>query len=232
MRKSLTTFLFLNTIILSSCGGGNSKATNKTFNAEALIADERELTPDERNIATRICYALQSKSKNFRTTDFLGTSFKFTIKNTDCQNGVATYPVSTILKYDAQNNLEFTPVASDSSLRFTKKVQTDSSGFLAQLCPKILSNEVITNTTATTLGKVQISFQKENLDGFTLTYFNLQTDLSYKIDSAEKFQFRTQADLTTGKILGMDEYYAAQKVCGSSFDKNKFSNFEQNFTSR
>ena len=232
---SLHSILILSlTILLSSCGvGGGNSVINKAFSVDALISAERPLNSDERNIATRICYAYQSKSKNFRSSDYLGTSFVFQGKKTDCQNILTNYQVNTVLRYDDSNSLYYSPTQIfDSSILFNKKVQTDSSGYLAQLCPKIISNEVINNTTTLAGVKVQISFFRENLDGFLLQYFNKQTDNTYKIDSAEKFKIRSQIDFTTGKIMGMDESYSSQKICPSSYDKAKFSSFEQTFFSR
>lgn len=219
-------------MIISSCGGGNSVG-KKTFSVDALLSTEGPISTDERNIATRICYAYQSKSKNYRSSGFIGTSFIFSGKTTDCQNNITNYPINSTLKYDFNNDLIYAPPGNfDPNLRFNKKVQTDTSGYLSQLCSKIYNGEVISNTINQQNVKVQISFLREGLDGFLLQYFNRQADSTYKIDSAEKLKVRTQIDYTTGQILGMDEFYSAQKVCGSQFDKNKFSEFEQNFISR
>ncbi|MBC7539940.1 MAG: hypothetical protein H7281_14050 [Bacteriovorax sp.] len=235
MKKpvSLKTFIILtSTMIISSCGGGNS-VFKKTFSVDALISEEHPIANDERNIATRICYAYQSKSKNFRSSGFIGTSFIFSGKKTDCQNNITNYQINSILKYDDNNQLIYsTPSTFDPNLKFHKKVQTDNSGYLAQLCSKIINNEPISNTFDQQGVKVQLSFFREGFDGFLLQYFIKQPDNTYKIDSAEKLKIRTQIDFTNGKILGMDEFYSAQKVCGSQFDKNKFSEFEQNFISR
>lgn len=205
-----------------------------TFSVDAIISEEHPISTDERNVATRICYAYQSKSKNFRGSDFLGSRFIFSAKQTDCQNNVVNYQVITAMKYDLHNNLAYIPASSFSSTdsQFVKKVQTDTNGYLAQLCTKIQNNETISNTTTQQNVKVQITFIREGLDGFILQYFNKQANNTYKIDSAEKFKVRTQMDYTNGQILGMDEYYSTQKICGSVYDKNKYSNFEQTFTSR
>ncbi len=225
-----TTLLILSSsIILSSCGGGNSKPKT-TFAPDAIMTDERNLTPDEKNIATRICYAYQSKSQKFRSTEFYGTQFIFQAKNTDCQNLVTTTNITTTMKYDAQNELAYIPSQYyDPSLAFNKKVQTDSSGYLAQLCPKVLTNQQVTNTITEANVKIQISFFKEDYDGYLLQYFNRQVDNTYKIDSAEKFKVPSDPGAV---IRGMDQFYSAAKICTSPSDKNKFANFEQNFISR
>lgn len=219
-------------MILSSCGGGNSVG-KKTFSTEAILTEEHPIISEERNIATRICYAFQSKSKNFRTPGLIGTNFIFSVKKTDCQNNVTTYQTTSTLQYDDANDLTYAvSVNSDPNFKFNKKVQTDNSGYLSKICPKIIKNEVISNTVDEQGVKVQISFFHEGFDGFLLQYFNQQKDNSYKIDSAERFKIRTQIDFINGKILGMDEYYSTQKICGNKFDKNKFSEFEQTFISQ
>ncbi len=218
-------------IILSSCGGGKSSVQN-TFSVSAVMSEERALSDGERNVAARICYAYQSKSKNFRGADFLGTKFVFTAKNTDCQKSITSYQINTTLKYDSNNNLTYVPKSGfDTTLKFVGTVQTDTYGYLSQLCDKIKNNQTINNTTTQQNVKVQITFIREGLDGFYLQYFNKQNDGSYKIDSAEKFKIRTQIDYSNGQILGMDEYYSTQKVCSSQYDKNANSDFEQTFTS-
>jgi hypothetical protein len=234
---SFTTFssisLMLFSIILSSCGGGNSSVKIAGFSTQTLMSDEHFISTEERNVATRICYAYQSKSKNFRTSTFLGGHFLFSGKTVDCQNTTSNYQVNALLNYDANNELAFIPQGPfDPNLKFIKKVQTDTSGYLSLLCAKILNNEPISNTTTQTGIKVQISFIREGLDGFLLQYFVQQPDTTYKIETAEKYKVRTQIDFVNGQILGMDESYSTQKVCGNQFDKNKFSTFDQSFISR
>lgn len=216
--------------ILSGCGGGNSKLPT-SFSTSAVLSEERLLTSNERNIATRICYAYKSKSSNFRSGDFLNKSFLFSLKKTDCQNSVLNYQVSAALIYDNNNNLIFAPtIALNPSFRFYSMVQTDTNGYLSQLCTKIKNNEPISNTTTSNNVKTQISFETTDMDAYLLMYYNRQSDGTYKVDSAEKFKVRTQFNFTTGQILGMDQVYSTQKVC-SSFDKIKNSDLTQTFTS-
>jgi hypothetical protein len=219
-------------MIISSCGGGNS-VSKKTFSIDAILSEEHPISNDERNIATRICYAYQSKSNVFRASNFIGTGFLFSGKQTDCQNNISNYQINSTLRYNENNVLIYAPPANfDSTLNFNKSVQTDTAGFLAQICPKIVRNEPISNTTTMTNIKVQITFIREGLDGFILQYFKLQPDgRTFKIDSQDKFKTRTQIDFTNGQIMGTDEYYSTQKVCASSLDKNRSSDFEQIFIS-
>ena len=230
MRCSLHSLIILSlTAVLSSCGGGNS-IVNKAFSTNAVLSEEHPLSNLERNIATRICYAYQSKSNNFRSSEFLGKTFLFSAKKTDCKNKTMNYVINSILKFDSNNFLIYSPViAIDPALDFNGKVQTDTIGYLAQLCPKIIRNEEISNTSDQSGVKVQISFSHDKFDAFFLQYFIKQLDNSYKIDSAQKFQVRTQIDYNTGQILGMDESYTTQKICTGKADANPFSVFEQNY---
>jgi len=234
MNKSYKTYtiLFLSfLIILPSCGGGNSKSIN-SFNTNAILSQVHPITNDERNIATRICYAYQSKSKNFRGSDYLSTQFIFSTQKNNCQNTTTTGQVLTTLNYDISYELSYIPQnILEINTELMKKVQTDSSGYLIQLCSKIKNNEIISNTVDQAGIKIQINFLRENLDGYLLQYFTLQPDNSYKITSAEKFKVRTVIDYTKGQILGMDEYYMSNKLCSPN-DKISFSTFEQNFISR
>jgi len=134
------------------------------------------------------------------------------------------------MKNDTQNELSYIPVhVFDPSLAFNKKVQTDSSGYLAQVCPKILTNQQVNNTITQGNVKIQISFFTEDLDGFMLQYFNKQPDNSYVFDSAEKFKVPTSLN---APIRGIDQFYSLTKVCPNSLDKNPNSIYEQNFISR
>lgn len=232
-KRSKYNFLLILSLMqfFTSCGGGNNNA--KSSFVDTLMAKEGPITAEERNIATRICYAYQSKSNNFRSGSFIGTNFLFSGKMTDCKNSVNNYQINSTLKYDDKNNLSYqSPSTLDSNLSFNKSVQTDSVGYLAQICSKIQNNQEISNTIDQQNIKVQISFIREELDGFLLQYFNKQPDGSYKIDSAEKLKTRSMIDFKTGQIMGMDEYYSYQKVCTSSLDKNKYSEFVQGFISR
>lgn len=230
----LKKILFLSTtIFFSSCGGGNSKAPTE-FSATSPLEEERNLSGVEINIATRICYAYQSKSQKFRTSEFYGKAFNFKGKKTDCQNVINNYDIPTVLKYDDQNSLAYTTSATfDSTLKVNRKVQTDTSGYLAQLCPKVLTNQVVSNTSTLQNVKAQISFftdGQDQTDGYMIKYFVRQTDGSFVFDSGEKFKSPTEVSPTGGRIRGMDQYYSSSKVCPSSLDKNTLSEFVQTFT--
>ncbi len=228
MQKPSGLFLILYfTLILSSCGQNQEDATT-SFSTTAIIAQTRSLNNTERIIATRICYAYQSKSKKFNTSEFLGTNFSFKTNGTDCQDTKKTQSVSTTLKSDSGTNLYYDPSNLSSNSKFYKKVQTDSSGYLSNICRKIFNNEVISNTAIQANYKIQITFFRDTLDGYYLQYYAKQSENVYKIESADKIKVLTQVDYTNGKILGMDMSFSGQKVCT---DSTKFSNFEQSFIS-
>jgi hypothetical protein len=216
---------------MSSCGVSN-KQVSTVFKIDAQMAKEEAIGQEERNIATRICYAYQSKSKNFRSLPYLGSQFNFQTTETDCGAKVVTKSLSAVLTYDELNNLVYSLPFSSVEPKFMKKVQTDTAGFLVQICDKIATNLEIKNTVTIGDTKVQIAFFRESLDGFFLQYFAKQNDGSYKIVSADKFSIRTQTDFKNGLILGMDEYYSTQKICTNANDKIKFSNFEQVYKTR
>ena len=233
MKSSLLSALFILSFAtsMSSCGVSNKKVST-VFKIDAQMLKEQAIEQDERNIATRICYAYQSKSKNFRSLPYLGSQFYFQTNETDCGARVVTKSLSSVLNYDESNNLVYSLPFGSIEPKFMKKVQTDTAGFLVQICDKIATNQEIKNTATIGDTKVQITFFRESLDGYFLQYFAKQNDGSFKIISADKFSVRTQTDFKTGQILGMDEAYSTQKVCTNSSDKMHFSNFEQTFKSR
>ena len=216
---------------MSSCGVSN-KQVSTVFKIDAQMVKEEAIGQEERNIATRICYAYQSKSKNFRSLPYLGSQFNFQTTETDCGAKVVTKSLSAVLTYDELNNLVYSLQFSTVEPKFMKKVQTDTAGFLVQICDKIATNLEIKNTVTVGDTKVQIAFFRESLDGFFVQYFAKQNDGSYKIVSADKFSIRTQTDFKNGLILGMDEYYSTQKICTNASDKKQFSNYEQVFKPR
>ena len=215
---------------MSSCGV-NKKQISTAFNVNAQLAKEQMIDQEERNIATRICYAYQSKSKNFRSLPYFGSQFYFQTVDTDCAGTVNSKNLASTLTYDESNSLIFSLLYGANEPKFMKKVQTDTSGFLVQVCDKIATNQEISNTLTVGDTKVQITFFRESLDGFFIQYFAKQANGSYRIVSADKYSVRTQTDFKNGMILGMDETYSNQKICTNVSDKNQFSNFEQIFKS-
>lgn len=214
----LLTSTFL--LVLAGCGGAGSKdATGYSISAQMSVV--QDLSVEERAIATRICYAYQSKSSSFRGQTYNAGSFTYAVDSRNCVDARTNYTVNAVLK-SATVPMTMEP---DTDKPFQKVVQTDTSGYLTQLCAKIKNNKPISNTVTETSTKIQIRFFKDTFDSYTLRYFTpTGTNNAMKIASAETIKVRT--DSSTG-ILGMDEKYTIQQTCGTS---DKYSEFNQSFS--
>lgn len=217
--------LTISSIALSACGPLNRgrEPASVGYSTTESLTTQRELTDEERTIATRICYAYQSKSNNFRTAPYLGGVFSFEVKLRDCSDKLSKYEMPSKLIDNGDNSLSYKPLKPQE---FYSKVQTNRHGYLTQLCGKIQTNQVVTNTTETLQSTVQISFAKNDIDSFTIKYFSPNSQGKVLVKSAETFSVRTQFNLTAGKILGMDEGYAIYSTCP---DTVKYSELTQNF---
>jgi hypothetical protein len=222
MRKSLLLLNYLtiitSTLALTSCGGGTQSTSNgSSFSVSSQMLATTNLDTTQRNIATRICYAYQSKNANFSTTDFLGTKFVFKMDYTACPVGTSTKGetstkdiTSTLKKSDTKF---YFGISSNDS--FNSVVQTNVHGYLSQLCTKINNNQTISNTTTYDGQTAQISFFTEDLDAFKINYFTKSGNTS-TITAAEVFKVRTQPYYAAGsslKILGMDDFYISYTIC-------------------
>lgn len=212
-------------LALSACGDGNSGPKKAAI--DALITEERDLVAEERAIATRICYAYQSKNTSFKTQIYLGRNFEFNITTKSCEDVEETYNINAVLKIESSTRLAYIPPISNTNA-FEKQVQTNGDGYLAQLCTKIQTNQPISNTVDTGGYKVQIQFFKDKLDGFIFRYFKLTGDAGYKIERAETFKVRTQFNSTSEQILGMDESFSRESICLTNV--KSYSSFTQNFS--
>lgn len=208
-------------LALAGCGGAGSKdSTGYSISAQMSVV--QDLSTEERAIATRICYAYQSKSSSFRGQSYNAGSFTYKIDSRNCVDARANYTVNAVLKpLTVPMTME-----PDTDKPFQKIVQTDTIGYLTQLCAKIRNNKPVSNTVTETSTKIQIRFFKDSLDSYNLRYFTPSgTNGAMKITSAETIKVRT--DSSTG-ILGMDEKYTIQQTCGTS---DKYSEFNQSFVS-
>ena len=183
------------------------KATELQNTEELEVSD---LSDSQRIIATRICYAYQSKVATFK--GIVGNNFLFKTVNTDCAARELKNDIMATLRYDLNNNLEF--AVNDPTQLFVKSVQTDTVGYLAQLCTKIKNNEVINNTVVTGNVKTQVEFSRKDGDQYVLKTFTVNGDVS-TFQSADTYSVRTQFNISPGQILGMDERFERQKVCPS-----------------
>ncbi len=217
----LTTFIFIN-----GCGIKPNPSEIPVFSINAAIKSVEDLNTYERNIATSICYALESKSKNFKTTDYLGTRFIFETKQKVCDVQGPSTNINTALTLLTDGTFHYNTTA----LNFNDFSQTDTSGYLSQVCTKIKNNEAISNTTTVNGLTVQVTFFKNNLDGYMVQYFTKLASGVAQMTSAETFKIRTQLTYTLGNIMGMDEYYSKQTICSSN--PKLVTTEEQTFISR
>ena len=212
-------------IVLSGCGGGAGSKDSSGYSISAQMSVVQDLTVEERAIATRICYAYQSKSSSFRSQTYNGGTFIFNMNSRNCVDARASYTVNSVLK----SSSSLMTLVPDSDLPFVSTIQTNQSGYLAQLCGKIQNNRPISNTVTEVTTKVQINFFKDTLDSYTLKYFTPDENTkAMRIESMETYKVRTQFNNGSGQVLGMDEGYSRFQTCGTS---DKYSEFNQNFSS-
>jgi hypothetical protein len=213
-------------LILSNCTGGGQPNSSTFFAANQTMVAVTDLDQNQRNIATRICYAYESKSNNFHYSDYLLSKFNFGIEVNKCNSTVKTYNVTTTLS-DNTTNFYFLKV---DGIKFYEVVQTDTSGYLSKLCNKIKQNSTISNTTSIGTQSIQIYFFADSLDSYIIKYFSPNTSGNLTSISAETFKVRTQFNYQNGQILGMDEVYISESPCPNSTTSTY--KFTQNYLSR
>lgn len=211
---------------LSGCGGGAGSKDPSGYSINAQMSAVQNLTAEERAIATRICYAYQSKSSSFRGMNYNGGTFNFSVDSRNCVDAKETYSITSILKATSTSMV----LETSSEKPFYGTIQTSSVGLLSQLCSKMQNNLPVSNTATDGKVKIQVGFFRDTLDSYTLRYFSPSSSDASKmvITSAETFKVRTQFNISGTQILGMDEKYSVQQTCGTS---EKYSEFNQNFTS-
>ena len=216
-------FISLYLGLVSGCGQVSKNNVNTVFSSTEALTAVSEISSDERNIATRICYAYESKASNFISSNFVGGKFNYSIQNNDCTSS-SNYSVVATLANLGGGLFRLNP---NTAQKFNNVVQTNSNGYLSQVCSNIKNNAPISNSTEMGTTMIQIHFFKDSLDSYILKYFEKQTSGQYKLVSQETYKVRTQFNFSAGQILGMDEGYISQGTC-----KNTSSNysFTQTFT--
>ncbi len=206
-----------------SCGVNKRPTEPTTFTPTETISAIQSIDVEERNIATRICYAYESKYTKYLSIDKEATNFNFKISNNDCRN-TALYNISSKLLSSSDQGLIYN---TSDSRKFYKYVQFHNRGYLSRVCTSIKNNLDIINTVDEAGFRVQIQFFKDELDSFTLKYFKKDNTGLWKIQSAETFKVRTQFNYSSSKnqILGMDEVYVEEGICS---DVKTYS-FRQSF---
>lgn len=222
-------FFLLSTLLLlvGGCGANNHvQMPSTSFSTSAIMTATRDLTNPERTIATRICYAYQSKNTRLKTQTYYEGTFNFNMSYKNCAtpSTLSNYTVSGILTTSLSDPKALV-YNTDTTMPFNKSVQTAQSGFLSQLCSKIQNNLPISNTATENQVTVQVAFNATDFDSYTLQYFGT-TDK--KIQSAETFRVRTQFNISANQILGMDEIYSKQQICSN--DSTKFSELTQTYS--
>ncbi len=211
-------------LTIASCGENKNKGGGTSFSVNQSMTATRDLTAAERTIATRICYAYQSKNTSFKTQTYFGGSFSFNMNSKACTETSENYTVVGVLTTGTDGGLMYD---TKTTKPFSAKVQTSQSGFLSQLCTKIQNNLAISNTAVVDNVTVQVAFTSTDLDTYVLNYFTSQNNVM-KISSADTYKVRTQFNQSASQILGMDEIFTRQSVCTS--DASKFSQFTQTYT--
>lgn len=220
-----TSLSFLTLITLSGCGiqSSGSKTNSLSYSTAQSLAPSAIITGDEKAIATRICYGYQSKALNFKNPTYDKKSFVFNVTDRNCDNVTKTERVTSGLVVQ-NGQLIF---VDNSSFNLLENVQTNESGFISKLCAKVQSNLEVSNTSVENGVTVQVTFFKDTMDNYKISYFSPNAKKQMQIVSADVFKVRTQFNLTTGQILGMDESYSRFVTCSS--DPTKFSEFSQVF---
>jgi hypothetical protein len=210
--------LICSTLLFNISCGAQKNIVEESFSSASSMVQVQDLTPIERSVATRICYAYQSKSTSFKTQAYMTGSFVFSVTSKDCTGKESSSNITSTLgtSNDEKRSLIFN---SNSTFPFLKTVQSSQSGFLSQLCLKIQNNLPIKNTLVKNDTTIQVSFTSKDIDSYTLQYFSTQNNV-VKIQSSETFKVRTQFNITTNQILGMDEFYTKMQVCASDTSKN------------
>ncbi len=208
---------------LSSCGiqSGGSKVNSLAYSTSQSLVPTVNITGDEKAIATRICYAYQSKALNFKNPTYDQKTFIFNVTDKGCDNVTQSERVTTGL-VTQNGQLMF---IDNSKFQLLENVQTNESGFISKLCAKVQSNLEVSNTSVENGVTTQVKFYKDTMDNYKISYFAPNSKNQMTILSADVFKVRTQFNITTGQILGMDESYTRFVTCTS--DPNKFSEFSQ-----
>ena len=121
--KSVKHFIIL--ILLASCGQASKTNVDTVYSSTEALTSTEDIDINQRNIATRICYAYESKGNKFNSSDYLGGSFSFNVENNGCTEN-QNYIVNSVLVKSTKDNL--LRYAYTGTKEFTNIVQTNSQG--------------------------------------------------------------------------------------------------------
>lgn len=126
---------------LVSCGeqrkgsGMHTPSPGEVFSSEIKTLDANSWS-----IAYRVCNAFRSKRTYWHMTPIIGKTAKLDIKERECSS--SSVDESTIdSKISAPTLSSPITFASLSTENYEKNIQTDAHGYLAQVCPTIISGE-------------------------------------------------------------------------------------------
>ena len=111
------------------------------------LVQKNEYSPTDLYVATKICYAFMSKRSSF-FSNYLNAEFRFVLKrkNTNCQYSEKNEELVTYLRGAGVSEPMFFDAVKIPS-GFEKYVQTDSDGYLTDICQRIFDGDELPSPT-------------------------------------------------------------------------------------
>ncbi len=208
--------LILLTMTLVDGCGTNHHPKTPDFVIKSEMKATQDIATEELSIAQRICYAYKSKSAKLKSEYNLKT-FVWKLKNQNCDKSENTQSIQATVKSDfGSGTLAFEMPTGITAKGFLSNVQTDTNGFLSSVCEKISRGNTISNTTELNGIKVQLSFDRKDLDRYKIDYFSINKENKYVIYATDVISVRTQFTWKDGQLLGGDELVTRYNQCGTS----------------
>ncbi len=217
-------------IMLGSCGYDKtyeSREESLYFSQEAL-AGGVPLTDYQMAVALRVCYAFRSKRSKF-TAEMLGQSFNFNYLARDCSSNETTQTFSaTLSQQDSSSPLKY---SSTFTGNYFRDVQTDTSGYLADLCSDILAGETPLNASEVENELFEYGFRSSvtNGDEVTIQIGSVQSSGATTPRVTQKLVFQVLTNATSsGNYQGMITDAKRYLSCGT--DNTNVKLYQQTFT--
>ncbi len=215
--------VFAVSIVGCKLDGGGGVAYTNTSIGERLSAKD-VYTFVDKDIATKICYAFQSKRSNF-VSNFNDLSFNFdvTLENLDCKIGTVSKRIETSLVARSLSEVMFYDTLLSSS-EFERYLQTNAHGYLVEICDLLMKGEELPSPT-TIIGNTRrevIEFVS-NSDGIGFIFKEYERDWD---DSAESYVLSTYDYLTVLVDQKEDKYgiileRVREKKCSNDLTEKK-----------
>ena len=131
------------------------------FSSSALSGGT-PLDDGELAVALRICYAFRTKRSKF-LAEMLGTSFTYSFNTVDCADAEASDSFTATLTQESSDY----PIVleSDFTGNYMSEVQTDTTGFLSDLCSDVLAGETPLNISEVDNSLYEYSFSNTVTNG-------------------------------------------------------------------